>query len=324
MLGLVGLLLVAACSSLPPLAAAPGRYAGELSLQGHDRSYLIHVPPGYDGGRPLPLIILLHGESGSAQAFEEQTGFSRLADREGFIAVYPNGLGVLGLARGWNAGHCCGRAQSEGLDDVALVSELIDVLEAELAVDPDRVFVVGYDNGGMLAYRIGATLSDKVAAVAAVGAGMDARGTLAGPYFMLRRPELPVSLLAIHGTADGRLPYQGSERFVGLDAPFLATGRYWAYLDGCTPAAERRTAGGRVVEHRYTGCARGTEIRLLSLVDWGHDWPGPEATSELEASDPLHAFDAAEEIWSFLAAHPRPEPAAARAAPDPATAAQPP
>jgi polyhydroxybutyrate depolymerase len=81
-------------------------YKVDLRLFGVRRSYLLHTPQGYQGGRDLPLIIALHGGFSTAADMEKETGFSGLADREMFFVAYPNGFGLLGRLQHWNADHC--------------------------------------------------------------------------------------------------------------------------------------------------------------------------------------------------------------------------
>jgi polyhydroxybutyrate depolymerase len=288
---------------LPPKGAGrAGDYEDEIEHAGDDRDFRVHLPPGYDGKTALPLVVALHGAFLSGAGFEELSGLSRIADRELFIAVYPEGTRMLVPGtQHWNAGHCCGKAMIYHVDDVGFIGALIDALAARLAVDPARVYVLGYSNGAMLAYRVAAAFPEKIAAVAAVAGSMDAHGTLAAPQFSVPTPRLPVSLIAIHGTADEKVPYEGSVRadWLGLDAPFLQTGRYWAAGAGCKrveqssvgaggsrPGSTPGTAG--VLVHAYRGCAASTEVVLMSLEGWGHGWPNATGT-----------------IWRFFAEHPR-------------------
>ena len=116
-IGVVALVMaLAGCAATPPLpsrSAAPGTWrvtAGAL-VNGRSRSYLLHVPTGYQSGRGYPLVVVLHGAFSTAREMEDWTGWSTLADREGFVVAYPEGgWGILGFLQHWNAGHCCGKA----------------------------------------------------------------------------------------------------------------------------------------------------------------------------------------------------------------------
>jgi len=101
---------------------------------------------------------------------EEETGLSDLADREGFLVVYPNGITLFGWFQHWNAGHCCGRAMKDQVDDVGFISTVIEEVRRDFRVDPSRIYMVGYSNGGMLAYLFAAQEPETLAAVAVIGA----------------------------------------------------------------------------------------------------------------------------------------------------------
>src|SRR5258708_4569834 len=133
-----------------------------LLVNGSQRSYRIHLPTGYSQLTTLPLVIALHGGGGNPEQFAKDTGFDQKADAEGFIVVYPRGIGLLPT---WNAIHCCGPAFNNKIDAVGVMRALIDELIGSQHVDPKRVYVTGHSNGGMLSYRLGAELSDKMAAI---------------------------------------------------------------------------------------------------------------------------------------------------------------
>ena len=92
------------------------------------RSYRNHLRTLRNNERPLPLVLVLHGAFGSAREIEQVSGFSELADREGFVVVYPNGIGLFRLLRHWNAGFCCGRAMRAGWDDMGFLLKLLETL----------------------------------------------------------------------------------------------------------------------------------------------------------------------------------------------------
>ena len=117
----LSLLLVGCMRSLPSyIASASGSYRQKMDVRYNflKRSYQVHVPPSYDPIIPLPLVVVLHGAFDNASGMEEATGFSTLADRENFIVQYPNGISLFGLLQHWNAGHCCGKAAADKVDDL--------------------------------------------------------------------------------------------------------------------------------------------------------------------------------------------------------------
>src|ERR1700737_68016 len=171
------LLAVAASIATTPADAAGSDGWGSLFFEGRDRSYFLHLPPRYDSKTLLPLVVVLHGGGGGVQAAGARmqpgavalTGMSLKADAENFVVVYPNGTGILrDKLLTWNSGNCCGYALKHKVNDVGFIAALLDKLEREIAIDPRRVLVTGISNGGMMAYRIGCELSDRIAAIAPV------------------------------------------------------------------------------------------------------------------------------------------------------------
>lgn len=112
-------------------------------------------------------MVALHGGGGSGAHFEQFSGFDKLADSNQFIVAYPDALQPPdGRPTTWNAGTCCGRAASTNVDDVAFIHTLITTLSTQYRIDPQRIYVTRYSNGGMLAYRIACELAGTVAVTA--------------------------------------------------------------------------------------------------------------------------------------------------------------
>jgi polyhydroxybutyrate depolymerase len=220
-----------------------------------------------------------------------------MARRRGFVAVYPDGLN-----RSWNAGGCCGPAMRRDVDDVGFLVALIDRVQRDHATDPDRVFVTGISNGGMMAYRLACEASDRVAAIAPVAATLVFDGCA---------PAHPVSLLHIHGLADGNVPFDGGRPTKSFQAvpptypPVRAGLARFVEAGGCDETS-RRTSGvdARVTVERWNACANGAAVELVTIADGGHSWPGGRRI--LRALDPpSDALRATHVIWEFFAAHPR-------------------
>src|SRR5688572_24879246 len=168
--------LVAA--SLVMVLLAPARAAAEdvprqtLVHDGLTRSYVVRAPKKLlKSDTPVPLVLVLHGGGGNAPNAEQMTGFTEKARREGFIVVYPEGYGRLKTALlTWNAGHCCGHAMENKVDDVGFIRSLIDEVSGRYPIDARRIYVTGMSNGGMMTHRLGIELSDRIAAIAPVAA----------------------------------------------------------------------------------------------------------------------------------------------------------
>jgi len=324
--GLVAAAAAAAALAQPPAprAVAPAP-AGDFELavehDGRTRTALVHVPEQAGGARPLPVVLNFHGGGGNARDHREYVGMDALADREGFIVVYPNGTGWFEEQfLTWNAGLCCGYAVTEKVDDVGFVRALLDALGTWAPVDPARVYATGLANGAMLSYRLAAQASDRIAAIAPVGGSMvlperrvgDARPSLEVPG---RRP---VPIMHVHSVDDPRAVYQG-----GLSEPVPLTSvrtRHpnaeevlyrWVAFAGCgaKPAvAETRagapgtvTAAHTATKYVFTGCRDATEIVLWKLAGAGHAWPGARRDDFSPGLGPgTDVIDANAEMWQFF------------------------
>ncbi len=263
------------------------------------RSFRLHVPAGAEGGEPRPLVVALHGGLATAAVFERQTAFSQVADHAGFYVVYPNGLGIFSLLRHWNGGYCCAKALELDLDDPAFIDRVIDWVTERHAVDRQRIYVVGYSNGGMLAHWYAATRADRLAGVAIWASSI---GSLDTPErsWTWPPPAVPLPAMIAHGIDDPRLPWDAGARDGQTLLGAVGSAEAWAEAVGCAePPVEERDRDGAVL--RRTWCAEGASpVVLLGLEGWGHDWPGPKRTDRLDASDALHGYHLAEEIWRFF------------------------
>lgn len=282
------------------LNAQARSYERTIRVDGRERGYLVDLPPAYDGRRALPLVIVFHGGGGSGRQVRRQTGMTELARHEGFIAVYPNGTSRRGPLLTWNAGTCCGSAQDRRIDEMAFVRAMLDSLRATLRIDPARVYATGISNGGMMAYLAACSPGVRIAAVGVVAGELTVDDC---------RPARPVSVLAIHGTADDHLPFDGGRGPASLDPHDTRPVSYavdtWRRVDAC-PSTLTVTREGVVTHTRYAACADGTAVELYAIQGGGHAWPGadPPRIGRRRRDPPSRAMDATRVIWSFFAAHP--------------------
>jgi len=230
------------------------------------------------------------------------TGFTAKAHREGFIVVYPEGSGRRRTSLlTWNARHCCGYAMEHEIDDIGFIRELIDRLVAGGRVDASRVYVTGMSNGGMMAHRLGSALSDRIAAIAPVVAGIFGDEPM---------PARPVPALMINGLQDRMIPYEGgltAGRFGGAwDGtplkPVPEQGTYWARANRCEPSPLSQDHGRyKTYTHR---CPPGSAVQIYVVNDMGHAWPGGQPGTRF-ADRPSDAINATDVIWSFFREHHR-------------------
>ncbi len=274
-----------------------------LQYDGDPRSYVVRVPRGLlESKGKIPLVLVLHGGGGNAEITERMTGFTAKAEKEGFIVVYPEGSSRFkDKLLTWNAGHCCGYALNNKVDDVGFISALIGKLIRDYPVDPGRVYVTGISNGGMMSHRLGSELPQKITAIAPVV------GALFGDEKM---PAQPVSALMINGMLDKSVPYQGGPpggRFPGAwdGTPVkaaIAQAEFWAQTNHCAadPVIEER---GPIIRRLYR-CPGGKAVEWLLLKDTGHTWPGGQRGFR-GADDPGSSLIATDVIWNFFKAQGR-------------------
>jgi polyhydroxybutyrate depolymerase len=269
-----------------------GRPAGEndrpwtLVHDGRERSFLVHVPSGYDPARPTPVVLNFHGRGSTAQQQITVSHMVALSNDEGFVAVHPVGVGQT-----FNAGLCCGEAMESGVDDVGFTSAILDALRSSLCIDPGRVYATGLSNGGFMAHRLACDLADRIAAIGPVAGS---NGTIGCS------PSRPVPVFHFHGTADTIVPYDG---FAGqLAVP--ATMEAWAARNGCGATSSVFFEEGDVRCEEWTGCADDATVRLCTIDGGGHQWPGGTTIPLLGPNTDV--ISASQMMWDFFEAHPMP------------------
>lgn len=273
----------------------------ELSSGGRVRTYLLYVPASYEPSQPTPLVIMLHGGGGNAASTVGYTRFTAEADRDGWLLVYPDGTGP-DRQFNWNDGRPGIYPAENHIDDTRFMADLIDAISAQLTIDPRRIYATGISNGGMMSYRLGCELSDRLAAIAPVAATL----TLSPCT-----PTNPISVLHIHGTADHYVPIGGGvgiTRSPGFQlASVSKTIAFWRDFNRCSgPTAN--TKDKAVTKETATGCVPGTDVVLYTIDGAGHGWPG-RAVSFAPGENPSTALDATSTIWQFFKDHTRPNPA---------------
>ena len=281
-----------------PEVLKPGTHKRFLEFGQQKRSYLLHIPPGYDPNKPMPLVVAFHGYSMTADLMPWFTGLSKKADQAGFLVVYPNGTGLL---PGWNAGGFPGKLAKNQVDDVGFTAKLLDDVATLVKVDSKRVYATGMSNGGMMCHRLAAELPERFAAVAPVS------GTLALDELS---PKRPVPLLHFHGTADTFVPVDGigtkKASFIkvkGVDETITT----WVDLNKSNPLPivariPPKTSQQPIVQKYYPASEAGAEVMLYLIEGGGHTWPGGPANGGFigNCTCDLNATDI---MWDFFQRH---------------------
>jgi polyhydroxybutyrate depolymerase len=259
-------------------------HAQDMSLihDGLERHYLVHLPPSYDGSSEVPLMLAIHGGNSSSHDLENMSGLSSKADEEGFIVVYPNAS--MEGSQWWNAGESFGPASQRNIDDVGFISALIETLSVDYAIDPHRIYVTGFCLGSMMTYRLGAELSDRIAAIAPVAGQMILREI---------NPTRAVPILYFHDLNDTVVPYEGAviEGYPVSSVDSVLS--LWIESNECRTSPDTIFNQHEIVGKLWPASTTTGDIILYTTSTGDHDWPaGFIVANRL--------------IWDFFATHPIP------------------
>jgi len=287
------------------------------------RSYWLHVPPSYDGSEAVPLVIGLNGyfyikeqyylnKSGPywffhSSYFENYTDFSKKADEEGFIVVYPNGKYIFQFY-GWDYNFAwippLQMQHWKFVDDVGFLRDLIDKIKQDYMINSSRIYITGFSDGGSMTYSAGAHLSDIVAAIAPAAGLIGGRMSENDTWSFIPTPANPVSVIAFHGTDDIAIPYEGDWGAASVNESIA----FWVEHNGCDPTPEINISeSGKIIRRNYTNGENGTEVVLYTTVGGNHWWPGTHYNYVPGSVniDTIQEISATDLIWDFFEAHPK-------------------
>jgi polyhydroxybutyrate depolymerase len=294
--------------------AASGDKEFKIKVGEVERHYIVHVPPQYDKKTPVPVVVMLHGGGGTGKAAAFETGWGEKADKEGFLAVFPDAMPpypdkAVNFRRNpqlWNDGSDRFYEGHNVVDDIAFINAMLDDIERNFTVDAGRVFLSGFSNGGSMCFRAGEALCGRVAAIAPTSSAC-----------WSLKPELkrPIPMCYITGTEDplnlidGGMPKLKNGSFDPVRAkpkpPVRESINRWIRATGSDPSPISKTDENGVHIETY-GQEGGKEIIVfVTIDDMGHTWAGgrsllPEAIVG-KRSDKMKAADF---IWTFFQKNP--------------------
>lgn len=296
----IGALLLAALTLT--LAATPSRATEvrKISVGDETRTYRLYIPPTLRAA-PIPVVIALHGAVQSAAEFETDLGLNRIAQRERFAVVYPEGVN-----RVWDDARPpimrLGYIVRPG-EDVPFIVSLVRRLIADKIADPKRIYIVGLSMGGFMAARLACEHADLFAGVAIMAA------TVPEEYRKSCIPRRPLPALLMHGTFDPIIPWFGVPMGGAGILSAHDTAQLFADLAGCMtygdserPSLDR---SARIEVRRWSLCRDSLSVLLYTIPGGGHLPPSAEpGRGDTFVSwflqERSHSIDAAEEIWGFF------------------------
>ncbi len=266
-----------------------------IQFGGTTRTYIVHVPAGYDKRKSYPLVMVYHGKGGTGSGIEQKTGFDVIADAQGFFVAYRSGLDGDWKPTGAN-------------NDIDFTKVIIQNIEMKYSINSSHIYASGYSQGGNFAQILGCAMADWFAGFANVAGAMNA--TVASQCF----PARPIAAMFFHGTADPVVPYNGGATLSGSTVySQQQTVEFWAAANDCpddsattVQFADALSDGSTVTGslETWSGCAAGTSIRLYTIENGGHTWPGSDTTINGGGSSEVGltstGVKASDLIWQIL------------------------
>ena len=263
-----------------------------INFGGRWRTFLTHLPTGYEVTKKYPLLLAFHGGSPIGyQSIQFQSRLSQKSDSAGFIVVYPEGVKFAGN-RTWNAGGCCAPATTLKIDDVGFVNTLLNNLNATLPVDTLRVYATGFSNGALLCYRLANQLTYRFAAIAPVAGDL---------VYYPWNPGRATPIISFHSYQDLNVKYFGGVTvgstgtyFPPQDSMFQIIGKNYS----CAVMKDTLYHNPLDYDHfKYSGCACNAEIVQYVSFDGDHSWPGGLSSGGVNVSN---RFSATYLMWEFF------------------------
>lgn len=298
------------CRNMKRMKDIPqSQYFGKIEMDDLVRTYRYYVPQVVMKRNKIPLVIALHGGGGDGRKLERSTlgKFNRLAEKDTFIVVYPDGF-----EKHWNDSRTRTKysANNENINDVKFISYLIDELSKSYPIDKQRIYATGPSNGGMMSFRLGCSLSHRLAAIAPIIATMPVN------QYKICKPQAPIAVLIMNGTQDPLVPYNGGnitlgKKQLGKVTSTVESVQFWVKHNQCNTTPVIRTLPDRdktdnstVEVNYYKRGKQNTEVILYKIIGGGHTIP--ETTQYLSKKiigELNRDIDACQIIWEFFKHH---------------------
>jgi polyhydroxybutyrate depolymerase len=268
----------------------PAIKAGENGLSiksgNQTRQYLLYIPTGYDGKKPLPLVLLFHGAGSTPKAIMELTGLSDVAEKNTFIIAAPKGIYLIAGRNNWNFPLNPG-----GVNDIEFVKDLIQDISSKVAIDKKRIYSTGFSAGARMTVRLACEIPNDLAAIGVVTNLLSFKGC---------SDIRPMPIIAFHGTVD----------LIGIPMKDVeASVAWWAEHNGCNKNPKSKKISEDVTQKSYGECKGSAQVIFYHINKGGHVWPDPPTAEQLVKAGRIKAeeinkdINASNLIWSFFEAH---------------------
>lgn len=268
-----------------------------------ERVYFLHLPKNYDNTKTYPVVFVYHGYGDFPKLIEFYTGWSAKADKEGFIAVYPQGTNDETERQLSHNGHlCCNPALRNEVDDISFFETLRSHLINTYNANPKGIFVTGFSNGGFMTNRLASEKSELITAAAPVAATTTGRATENQDDFAeLSAPSSPIPVLIINGKKDQSVLFEGgyNQAKTFESKPAKDSFSFWSSANNCTgEILKERNEKTMSTRFSYKKCSKEQTTEFIALDDIAHAWPG--GRQFIWANLVGKHLNATDTIWEFF------------------------
>jgi polyhydroxybutyrate depolymerase len=289
--------------SIVSLAQTGTTYSVSISSGGNTRTYSYYVPTMYNSlTDTVPLIINVHGFTGSSNLQEIAHDFRKIADTANFIILHPQAKGNPGFENinnnptSWDVWNTV----LSGAEDRNFIMQALDSVQSQYNIDTNRVYVTGFSQGGYMSYNLSTNCSHRIAAMASVA------GSMSTEYYNNSYPVHPLPVMEIHGTNDDLVKYDGTNNGLAVETVV----GHWIQFNHCDAIPSKNELlpdiatddQSRVVHYLFTGGCKGVSVEFYKVLDGGHQVPSSENPPATQYGVGTHNqdFTAAREVWRFF------------------------
>jgi polyhydroxybutyrate depolymerase len=278
--------------------------------QSFQRKFTVHTPTGFTNTTPVSAVLMLHGNGATMQNSQNFTNLNSVSNTNGFLAIYPEGYGIVSSGGfSWADGRGTS-ADIAGIDDLGFLNKLLDTLLTNYTIDTNKIYICGFSNGGYMTQRIACEQNQRFAAMASLGSIMDTS------LYSSCNPQRPIPMMFVIGTADPFVPFNGgvatgSGGLVNqiINADTLVD--FWKINNNCFQSNSPinlpdidLTDNSTVTVFDFTNCSCNSDVKFYRINGGGHTWPGVEIPLyEIIAGETNEDIQASEELWNFFNAH---------------------